>query len=144
MGLDWRNQHLYTDVWQRLPHLRVTANLTVLIGIMGSNSLVFLDWGYQCFRKKKRKYMSVLFPSDIMKHLHLQSSTCSSPLPIIPFNMITCTFTLLQDNFVCIPWGEDALDSINLTGSCNRSKNKVSFQLSVNEHVPAMDQLELE
>ena len=143
MGFDWRNQHLSTVVWQRLPHLRVTANLTMLISIMGSNSLVFLDWGYQCFKKKKCKYTFVLFPSGLMKCLHLQSSTCWSPLPIIPFNLITCTFKLLQDNFVCIPSGEDALDSIHLIGS-RRSKNKVSFQSSVNTHAPAMDQLELE
>ena len=144
MGIDWRKQHLYAVVWQRLSHLRVTANLKVLIGIMDSNILVFLDRGYQCFRKKKSKYTFVQFPSDIMKCLHLQSSTCWLPLPIIPFNMITCTFTLLQDNFVSIPSREDALNSINLTGSRNGSKNKASFQSSVNAHIPAVDQLELE
>ena len=42
-------------ILQRLSNTSVNANATRSISIMGSDSLVFLDWGLQCFRKEKHK-----------------------------------------------------------------------------------------
>ena len=59
---------------QRLSRKSVKAYATVPIGIMGSKSLPFLDWGSRWFSKKEGEIMNtrvtfVLFPSTTLKHL---------------------------------------------------------------------------
>ena len=64
--------HLYTAVRQRMSHESAKTYAPTPIGIMGSKSLVLLDWGSRRFSNKEREkneYMFVLFPSTTLKHL---------------------------------------------------------------------------
>ena len=59
---------------QRLSHKSVKAYATMPIGIMGSKSLVLLDWGLRRFSNKearKNEYVFVLFLSTTLKLLEV-------------------------------------------------------------------------
>ena len=74
----WRHKQLFR---QRLSHIIVYA--TMSIGIMGSKSLVLLDWVLRWFSNLKEKawiHVLVLFPSTTLKHLEVQSSNSKTTI----------------------------------------------------------------
>ena len=61
---------------QRLFHNSTKAHATMLIGIMGNNSLAPLRWGSRCLARRKKNvwiHVFVLFPSLTPKYLALKS-----------------------------------------------------------------------
>ena len=49
-------------------------------------------------RKHESTSVFVLFPSIVLEHLELQSSSFEPPIPIMPSDIVANAFALLQDN----------------------------------------------
>ena len=87
---------------ERLSHNSTKAHATMPIGIMGNNSLAPLGSCLRCLARRKERAWTqvyVLFPSLTQKYYTL-SLICrvKPPLPIITFDIVAFTFTLLWDN----------------------------------------------
>ena len=81
---------------QRLSHKSVKACATMSIGIMGSKSLVLLDWGLRLFNNKERERRNTrvcAVPSTTLKHLEVQSSNRKTTITHNDFRYCRASFS---------------------------------------------------
>ena len=113
----------------------VKANATMPIGIMGSDSLVFLYWRRQCFKKEKHKYTGFgLSPSAMMKCLSIQSNNCWSPLPRTPFGIVAYSLfgqPFLKQLYILYQWIRTCMSDQKPSAKDHRYKVKLTYWAAV-------------